>query len=136
MTHFRHLRWANDAGHIASRIRAHDRLMDHWRQVLPVGWLDVPYEETVADLEPVARRLVAWCGLDWDPACLAFHQGRHTVRSASLAQVRRPLYTQAVGRWKHYERTLAPLLALLPSPDGDPPRVDGDRLVPASAAAL
>jgi tetratricopeptide (TPR) repeat protein len=113
MTHFRHLRWANDPAHIASRIGACERLMKHWRRVMPIACLDVQYEETVADLEAVARRLVAWCGLDWDPACLAFHEGRRTVRSASLAQVRRPLYGHAVGRWKHYERTLAPLLTLV-----------------------
>jgi tetratricopeptide (TPR) repeat protein len=113
MTQFRCIRWANDPAHIASRIQAYERLMAHWRQVLPVRWLDVRYEETVTDLEGVARRLVAWCGLDWEPACLAFHEGRRTVRSASLTQVRRPIYTHAVARWKNYERELAPMLAQL-----------------------
>ena len=130
MTHFRHVRWANDPGDIVSRIGAYERLMEHWSRVLPVRWLDVQYEETVADLESVARRLVAWCGLDWDPACLAFHEGRRTVRSASLAQVRRPLYTHAVGRWKKYEQALGTLLALLQSPR-DPRGAEGDRVVPA-----
>ena len=88
--------------------------MDHWREVLPPVWLDVPYEETVADLETVARRLVAFCGLDWEPECLAFHEGRRTVRSASLAQVRRPIYKNAVARWKNYEQELAPMLAKFP----------------------
>jgi hypothetical protein len=111
MTNFRHVRWSNDPEHIASRIHAYGRIMDHWRRVLPVRWLDVVYEETVADLETAARRLVAWCGLDWQPACLAFHEGRRIVRSASLSQVRQPIYTHAVGRWKNYETVLAPLLA-------------------------
>ena len=115
MTHFRNVSWANDPGHIARRIVTCERLMEHWAQVLPVRWLDVQYEETVVDLESVARRLVAWCGLDWDPACLAFYEGRRPVRSASLAQVRRPLYSQAVGRWRNYEQALAPLLAMLQS---------------------
>ena len=88
--------------------------MDHWRQVLPPVWLDVPYEETVADLETAARRLVAFCGLEWEPECLAFHEGRRTVRSASLAQVRRPIYKNAVARWKHYEQELGPMLAQFP----------------------
>ena len=114
MTHFRHIRWANDPEHIVSRIRGYERLMDHWRQVLPPVWLDVPYEETVADLETAARRLVAFCGLEWEPECLAFHEGRRTVRSASLAQVRRPIYKNAVARWKHYERELGPMLAQFP----------------------
>jgi tetratricopeptide (TPR) repeat protein len=110
MTNFRHVRWANDPEQIATRINAYLRIMEHWRRVLPIRWLDVPYEETVADLEPVARRVVAWCGLDWEPACLAFHQGRRLVRSASVAQVRQPLYNRSVGRWKHYEKALGPLL--------------------------
>jgi tetratricopeptide (TPR) repeat protein len=120
MTHFRNIGWANDPAHIAHRIGACERIMEHWSRVLPGRCLDVPYEETVADLERVARRLVDWCGLDWDPACLSFHEGRRPVRSASLAQVRRPLYTHAVGRWKNYEQALAPLLALLPSAPARP----------------
>jgi tetratricopeptide (TPR) repeat protein len=113
MTHFRLIHWSSDPDHIASRLLAYQRLMDHFRQVLPVPLLEVPYEETVADLEGVARRLVAWCGLEWEPACLAFHQARRPVRSASLAQVRQPLYTHAVARWKNYQQALAPLLAPL-----------------------
>jgi tetratricopeptide (TPR) repeat protein len=113
MTHFRKVRWASDPEHIASRIRAYRRIMDAWRKTLPVAWLDVSYEETVNDLESVARRLVAWCGLDWEPACLAFHQSRRVVRSASLAQVRKPVYGHAVGRWRHYQQFLGPLLAEL-----------------------
>jgi tetratricopeptide (TPR) repeat protein len=113
MTHFRHVRWANDPAHIVSRIQAYQRLMEHWRKVLPIRWLDVPYEETVADLETTARRLVAWCGLEWDPACLAFYEGKRIVRSASVAQVRRPLYKHAVARWKNYEQELGPVLAQL-----------------------
>jgi tetratricopeptide (TPR) repeat protein len=113
MTHFRRIRWASDFGHIAKRVHAYQRIMDHWRQVLPVEWVDVWYEETVADLEWVARGIVAWCGLDWEPACLAFHEGRRPVRSASLAQVRRPLYAHSVGRWKNYEHLLAPLFEQL-----------------------
>jgi hypothetical protein len=115
-THFRHIRWANDPEHIVSRILTYQRLMDHWRRVLPVRWLDVPYEETVADVETAARRLVAWCGLEWEPACLAFHQGRRTVRSASVVQVRQPIYKRAVARWKNYEQALRPALSRLSAP--------------------
>ena len=81
--------------------------------VLPVPVLEVDYEETVADLEGVARRLVAWCGLEWEPACLDFHEARRPVRTASVTQVRQPIYTRSVARWKHYEQALAPLLARL-----------------------
>jgi hypothetical protein len=113
MTHFRQIRWASDPDHIARRFREYERLMAHWRQVLPVPLLEVEYEETVADLEGVARRLVAWCNLDWEPACLNFHEGKTPVRTASVSQVRQPLYTRSVARWKHYEPFLAPLFASL-----------------------
>jgi tetratricopeptide (TPR) repeat protein len=113
MTNFRQIRWACDPEQIASRFRAYQRLMEHWRRVLPVPVLEVDYEETVADLEGVARRLVAWCGLEWEPACLSFYDGRRPVRTASVMQVRQPIYTHAVARWKHYEQALATLLAQL-----------------------
>jgi hypothetical protein len=71
----------------------------------------VDYEETVADLEGVARRLIAWSGLDWEPACLDFHATARPVRTASVTQVRQPLYTKSVRRWKNYETALAPLFA-------------------------
>jgi tetratricopeptide (TPR) repeat protein len=119
MTNFRHIRWAADPQHIASRFQDYQRLMDHWRSVLPVQVLEVDYEETVADLEGVARRLVAWCGLEWEPACLDFHQTARPVRTASLTQVRQPIYTRSVARWKHYESALGSLFEQLnaaPSP--------------------
>jgi tetratricopeptide (TPR) repeat protein len=113
MTNFRHIRWAFDPGHITSCFREYRRVMDHWHQVLPVPLLEVDYEETVADLEGVARRLVAWCGLEWEPACLAFHQNRRPVRTASVSQVRQPIYQRSVARWRHYEKALGGLFAEL-----------------------
>jgi RNA polymerase sigma factor (TIGR02999 family) len=59
------------------------------------------------------RRLVAWCGLEWEPACLAFHQNRRPVRTASMTQVRQPIYQKSVARWKNYQSALAPLFAAL-----------------------
>ncbi len=109
MTHFKDLRWTNDQEHIVSRFHQYQRLMEHWRKVLPVPLLEVDYEETVADLETVARRLVAWCGLEWEPGCLEFHRGKRAVRTASAVQVRQPLYATSVGRWQHYEQALAAL---------------------------
>ncbi len=109
MTHFREIRWANDQRHIASRFRAYERLMEHWRKVLPAQLLEVDYEETVADLEGAARKLVDWCGLEWEPGCLEFHRGKRPVRTASAVQVRQPLYTTSVGRWRHYEHILVSL---------------------------
>jgi tetratricopeptide (TPR) repeat protein len=113
MTNFRQLRWANDMDHIASRFEQYRRLMNHWQRVLPTPIFEVDYEETVADLESVARRLVSWCGLEWEPACLAFHEVKRPVRTASVTQVRQPIYQRSVARWKHYEQALAPLFARL-----------------------
>jgi hypothetical protein len=98
---------------IASRFRQYRRLMAHWRKVLPVPILDVDYETLVADLEGTARQLVGWCGLEWDPACLEFYKTRRSVGTASASQVRQPIYTSSVGRWRHYTRPLARLFAKL-----------------------
>ncbi|HZY86001.1 MAG TPA: tetratricopeptide repeat protein, partial [Gemmataceae bacterium] len=113
MTNFRHIRWAADPDHLAARFAEYRRLVGHWRAALPVRLLEVDYEETVADPEGVARRLVAWCGLEWEPACLDFHRTARPVRTASVAQVREPVYTRSVARWKHYEPALAPLFRRL-----------------------
>jgi tetratricopeptide (TPR) repeat protein len=119
MTNFRHIRWANDADHIASRFEEYRRITDHWQRVLPVRVLVTEYEETVADLEGVARRLVEWCGLDWEPNCLAFHEGKRPVRTASVSQVRQPIYKRSVARWKHYEPALGALFDRLGTPCKD-----------------
>ena len=121
MTHFQEIRWANDQQHIASRFHEYQRMMEHWRKVLPVPLLEVDYEETVADLEGVARKLVAWCGLAWEPACLEFHQAKRPVRTASAVQVRQPVFRTSVGRWKHYEQSLGSLFARLESVDTGSP---------------
>ncbi len=113
MTNFRSIRWASDPEHIVSRFHDYHRLMQHWREVLPVQMLDVDYEETVADAEGTARRLVEWCGLKWEPACARFHEGTRPVRTASVAQVRQPIYRRSVARWKHYENSLGALFARL-----------------------
>lgn len=77
---------------------------------LPV---EVDYEATVSDLESVARRLVAACGLEWEPACLEFYRTERPVRTASVTQVRQPVYQRSVARWKHYEPALGDLFAAL-----------------------
>jgi hypothetical protein len=88
--------------------------MDHWRAVLPPErFMEIDYEAVVADLEPHARRLIAFCGLDWDDACLDFHRTQRQVRTASVNQVRQPLYRASVGRWRPYQRHLGPLLQAL-----------------------
>jgi tetratricopeptide (TPR) repeat protein len=119
-TNFTDVQWANDHDHIASRIEAYGRLMDHWRGALPSGFTihDVAYEEAVADLEGTARRLLNAMDLGWDPACLEFHRSRRPVRTASQVQVRKPVYRGSVGRWKLYEDELAGLFASVESQAG------------------
>ncbi|MEQ1578995.1 MAG: sulfotransferase [Steroidobacteraceae bacterium] len=90
-----------------------DVLAKHWLQTIPGNYCEVHYESVVADTESEARRLVAFCGLDWDPACLAFEQNAAPVATASSVQVRQPIYRTAVERWRKYERELEPLKALL-----------------------
>jgi len=88
--------------------------MDHWREVLPEGvMLEVQYEQVVADFEAQARRIVAHCGLEWDDACLTFHKTERSVRTASVTQVRQPIYSSSVGRWRAYEDLLQPFVRAL-----------------------
>jgi hypothetical protein len=103
------LAWSTDLADIARYVRAYRRLMVHWQDVLPLAMLTVDYERLVADPEPESRRLVDFLGLPWDEACLRFHESRRTVRTASSWQVRRPIYTGAVGRWRAYASHLADL---------------------------
>ncbi len=90
------------------------QLMAHWRAVLPQGMvLDVRYEDLVGDLETQARRVLDHVGLDWDDRCLAFHETERPVRTASLAQVRQPIYKTSIAGWRRFEKQLAPLLAIV-----------------------
>ena len=93
-----------------------DKLMRHWQQLIGPGWLELHYEELVADTERVARRVTEHCGLSWEPACLDFHANRAPVATASATQVRQRLYTDSVGKWRHYEANLAPLAAYFQHP--------------------
>ncbi|MBU6297019.1 MAG: sulfotransferase [Alphaproteobacteria bacterium] len=104
------LEYSCDLGELGRYYRAYEGLMAHWRRVLPEGaMLEVQYEELVSDFEAQARRIVGYCGLDWDARCLSFHSTERPVHTASAAQVRRPLFQSSVGRWKPYAEWLAPL---------------------------
>src|SRR5262249_36120460 len=97
-------------------------LMAHWERVLPIPIFQLGYEELTSDQEAVSRRLVEFCGLDWDERCLHFHQTERAVLTSSALQVRQPLYRSSVGRWKRYEKHLGPLLEGLGRPhyEGNP----------------
>ena len=90
------------------------RLMTHWRQVLPAGTLlEVPYEGLVEDAEGWTRKMLAFIGLEFDPRCLEFHRTERVVITASKWQVRQQVSASSIGRWRHYEKHLQPLRALL-----------------------
>jgi len=100
-----------DLGELGRYYHAYQQLMAHWRTVLPPGvMLDVQYETLVGDFEKEARRLVAHCGLEWDEACLDFHNTRRPVHTASSVQVRQPLYQSSIRRWRPAPEQLQPLL--------------------------
>ncbi len=106
--------YAYDLAELGRYYRAYDALMGHWRSVLPPGrMLEVRYEDLVEDLEVQARRLVAHCGVEWDPRCLAFHETKRPVNTASVVQVRKSIYTSSVGRSRFYGTKLKPLVETL-----------------------
>jgi tetratricopeptide (TPR) repeat protein len=103
-----------DLSELGRYIRSYQALMEHWRRVLPEGtMLDVQYEKLVDSLEDGARAIVAYCGLGWDDACLAFHRTERPVRTASVSQVRQPIYRSSLGRWRPYESKLQSLFQAL-----------------------
>ncbi len=101
--------WAWDLDSIARFYRLYERLMEHWRRVLPVEMLEIRYEDVVADVERRSREIVAFCGLEWEDRCLRFYETDRPVRTASIEQVRRPIYAHSIGRWRRYESHLARL---------------------------
>jgi tetratricopeptide (TPR) repeat protein len=98
-----------DLTDLARYYRCYLRLMDHWDEVLPGKVLHLRYEELVRDPETHIRRLLTHGGLEFEAACLAFHETKRPVRTASAEQVRQPLYASGVGYWKHFESQLEPL---------------------------
>lgn len=110
------LRFAYDLGQLGRVYRQHERLMAHWQQCLPLDMLTVDYEALVADPERQTRRLIEFVDLPWDESCLDFHHTERNVRTASVWQVRQPVYRSSVERWRAYEPWLGPLRDGLAAP--------------------
>tara|TARA_B100001059_G_C17839457_1_gene591010 strand:+ start:9161 stop:11203 length:2043 start_codon:yes stop_codon:yes gene_type:complete len=105
----------------------YQKLMDHWKKVLPGKVLEVNYESVVTDTETQVRRILEYCELDWSDSCLKFYETERAVKSASSEQVRTPIYSSAMHKWRHYEEYLGPLIevlepVLLKLPRADQPR--------------
>ena len=105
-----------DLAHLGPYHRDYRRVMQHWKTVLTVPILDVRYEEVVLDTEEQVRRILDFLELPWDDRCLKFYENRRAVQTSSKDQVRRPIYTSSLARWKFYEKHITPLIASLTTP--------------------
>ena len=114
-THFSaNLAFSYDLAELGRNYRLYLDMMELWRRVLPEGaMLEIDYEAVVGDLEGQARRIIDYCGLPWDERCLAFHRTQRSVRTASIVQVRQPIYRSSLARWRRYEKHLGPLIEAL-----------------------
>lgn len=104
---------ATDLRAIGHYINLQHRLMLHWRSVLPISIMESRYEELITDVESRAAALIDFIGLKWDPACLDFHENARGVQTPSRWQVKQPVHTRSMGRWRHYAPELAPLIEVL-----------------------
>ena len=106
--------YGRNLGELGYYYRMYQRLMQHWQDVLPAGVMyELDYEKLVENQESETRKLLAFCGLDWDESCLHFNRTRNIVSTSSIAQVRRPIYRASMSAWKRYEKHLQPLIRIL-----------------------
>jgi LPS sulfotransferase NodH len=125
-THFHpSLAFPTGGDELVMYFRTYQRLMKHWRSVLPADrFLDVDYEELTREPEPVIRRIIAACGLNWNDACLRPESNPRAVRTPSRWQARQPIYRNSVARWRRYEPWLGPLLPLVEDGPEKEARID------------
>ncbi len=103
--------FASDARHFAAYYRQYCRLMAHWHRVLPLPIFDLRYEDMVADSRAMSRKLLEFVGCEWDERCARFYEQERVVTTPSRWQVRQPIYSHSIGRWRHYREFLEPVLA-------------------------
>ena len=99
--------------HIARYYHSYVEIMQHWNTVLPGKILRVRHEDVVNDLEGSVRRILDFCGLEFESACMQFYRTKRSVDTASSEQVRRPIYREALDQWRAFEPWLGPLRAAL-----------------------
>jgi hypothetical protein len=105
---------------LARYYRSYVDLMAHWDEVLPGRVLRIRHEDLVADFDANVRRVLAFCGLAFEPACLEFHKTERRIHTASSEQVRQPIYREGLDQWRHFEPWLAPLKVWLGDLAADP----------------
>jgi hypothetical protein len=108
-------KYASDFSGIAHYIEMQQKLMRHWQSSLPIPILESGYEQLVTSIEPEARRIIDFAGLPWDPACLEFHLSGRGVQTPSRWQVKQPIHTRSIGRWRNYASALGPAFDSLES---------------------
>ncbi|MGB1465881.1 MAG: sulfotransferase, partial [Alcanivorax nanhaiticus] len=109
-TQFGSIRWACHTEHLLARFECYADLMEHWNTVFPDSYLETDYESLVADQEGGSRRLIEFIGLPWDELCLKFYESDRLVRTASITQVRQPIYKSSVAKWTPYEELIPELI--------------------------
>jgi tetratricopeptide (TPR) repeat protein len=105
----RGVNWSFNLDSIISFYKSYHAMMKHWQEVLPMDILNVRYEELVSDTETLSKKIIGFCELPWEESCLEFHKHDRTVKTASVWQVRQPIYQHAKARWKRYEKHIKPL---------------------------
>ena len=105
--------FAQDLGHLADYYRQYERVISHWRDTVKFPMIEVSYERIVSNLGGEVRRLLEHLDLSWDERCVNFHRNPRHVPTASVEQVRQPLYSRSVGRWRKYEKHLGVLIEVL-----------------------
>lgn len=108
-----HHPYATDLEALGRYYRQYERLMKHWGDVLEINLLEIDYEDLVNHFEATCKKIIGFCGLEWHHSCLEFHKNTRVVATSSSNQVIKPLYSDAVGRWQHYEKHLGPLIEAL-----------------------
>lgn len=133
----RPISFAQSLFHFGAYWVLHEKLMRHWRKVLATPILQVDYEKIVAEPEPEIRRIIDFARLPWDDRCLRFYATESVVRTASANQIRNPVYSTSVGRWRPYAKHLAPLFSELYGVVAAPEPKTGDvaMAMPAEASA-
>lgn len=111
MTQFAAIPWANNIDHLTTRIEQYQRIMNHWQQVIPDRFFQFEYADLVNAQTSESQALVEYLGLEWEPQCLKFYESDHLVRTASITQVRQPIYTKSVQRWRRYQNDLPDLFS-------------------------
>ena len=106
-------RYSFDLENLGHWYRDYLNLMEHWNSVLGVRIYNVNYDDVVNNTEETTRKLIDYCGLEWDDQCLQFHNTQREVKTASQWQVRQPVYTTSLDLWKRYEKHIGPLREIL-----------------------